>query len=886
MNYTRRVFLRQAAVLLASIGVSQTMMAAAARRCYQALAKPTPRKFAVLVGIDQYPQTVCSYPSPYKLQLSGCVTDVRLQQELLIHRFGFHPENIVALLNADATRQAIEESCLSHLVEQVQPGDVVVFHFSGLGSQVSVLDDDSKAEPQLKNSLVPVDGVLPTATDGNASSGERPVLNDILEDTLLLLLRSLPTKHIVTCLDISFGAPETLLSSSLRLRSRVSIPQGYLADDEVALQTRLSQRSRGKKEIIEPSLFPGLLLNAAPSPQGAFEYHWNGFSAGLFTYALTQQLWWLTADTSLAASISLAGAKVEQVVGSQRQPLLSGQSSDKPALENHRFQPIQSMGADGVVVGTNTETAGVQIFLGGLPATVLENYGVMSLLQLFDPSDNAQSPPSAAAASTSSSTGIAIPKVSYGNYSLDLSNETSGSNASGSSAQPGNAVPDGRANEDNGAKKGNGASKSDDTESGDSDSVVSTPQASADPEPSGAEPQSSPEAMIVQVRLRDGLVVRAKPFHTQQGGARVSVGQLACERTRVLSKNINLIVALDSRLERIERVDATSALSGIARMSSVVAGEQPADVLFGKAKSSKISAKPKASPGDVQSEGDPTDSLDTRPAEGKGYGLFYLSHEPIQNTIESNEEAVKTAVNRLAPKLRNLLALKLLRLTDNQGSSQLGVRATLELLAPQERILIQQTTFRAPWDAPDNRLAKLFAGDGVVPLLSAGSTIRYRLQNYSDRPVYCVLLGLDARGNAIAISPSIGMSKGAGDAPEASDSIILPGSILTMPQAGQSAKWVVGGPVGLADTYIETYAVFSREPLERTTEALSKEMRPMGNFRQLSLVSNPMNVVQALLMDLSEASRKDIVPGADISSDAYALNMQTYASLSFVYRVG
>jgi hypothetical protein len=646
----------------------------------------------------------------------------------------------------------------------------------------------------------------------------------------------------------------------------------------MAIQTQLLRGGRGKRETIEPGLFPGLLLNAAPSSRGAFEGHWNGFSAGLFTYALTQQLWWLTTDTSLAAGISLAGAKVEQVIGNQREPMLSGQRSDKLSLENHKFQPTQSMSADGVVVGTSNETAGIQVFLGGLPATVLENYGVMSLLQLIDANGNAQSTDLAINTAVnrenpaSSDAPMSVVDQSYD--TPPISDAPSNLSDSSSANQSGSVINADR------TEPIQASSPSSDPQA--SINLASSVESSADKQQPSIEAK---EAKIVQVRLRDGLLVRVKPLHAPSDASRITVGQLAHERVRVVSKNINLVVALDSQLERIERVDATSALSGIARMSSVVSGEQPADILFGKAKAPQSSTPSQSSADKAPPTQDSASPSDSRSAEGKGYGLFYLSQQPIQNTIESSEEAVKTAVNRLAPKLRNLLALKLLRITDNQGSSQLGVRATLELMAPQERILIQQTTFRAPWDPPDNRLAKLFAGDGVVPSLSVGSTIRYRLQNYSDRPVYCVLLGLDARGNAIAISPSLGTGKGPGEMPQASDSIILPGDILTMPQANQSAEWVVGGPVGLADTYIETYAIFSRSPLKRTTEALSKEMRPMGNFRQLSLVSNPLDVVQSLLMDLNEASRKNMIPGADISSDAYALNMQSYASLSFVYRV-
>ena len=57
---------------------------------------------------------------------------------------------------------------------------------------------------------------------------------------------------------------------------------------------------------------------------------------------------------------------------------------------------------------------------------------------------------------------------------------------------------------------------------------------------------------------------------------------------RILPRTLPLTVALDSRLERIERVDATSAFSGIRDVTSVSAGEQAADCVFGRVRRATI----------------------------------------------------------------------------------------------------------------------------------------------------------------------------------------------------------------------------------------------------------------------------------------------------------
>jgi hypothetical protein len=67
------------------------------------------------VGINQYKDA----------PLQGCVTDVNLQQQLLIHRFGFNPKDILILTDEQATRQGILNAFEEHLIKQAKPGDVV-----------------------------------------------------------------------------------------------------------------------------------------------------------------------------------------------------------------------------------------------------------------------------------------------------------------------------------------------------------------------------------------------------------------------------------------------------------------------------------------------------------------------------------------------------------------------------------------------------------------------------------------------------------------------------------------------------------------------------------------------------------------------------------------
>jgi hypothetical protein len=85
-------------------------------------------KRALLVGINRYPDP--------ENALRGCLNDVRQVDELLRVHFGFGGHGAVRLLtDSKATTGAIV-SGLHWLVDDASPGDVLVFHYSGHGSQV------------------------------------------------------------------------------------------------------------------------------------------------------------------------------------------------------------------------------------------------------------------------------------------------------------------------------------------------------------------------------------------------------------------------------------------------------------------------------------------------------------------------------------------------------------------------------------------------------------------------------------------------------------------------------------------------------------------------------------------------------------------------------
>jgi hypothetical protein len=722
MGLKRREFLQQAGRVLAAIGISEALWLPLGDRYLQALAQPTARKLALLVGVDKYPD------SP----LHGCVTDVEMQRELLIYRFGFVPSDILTLTDAQATRDNIETAFVTHLSEQAKPGDVVVFHFSGCGSGVTL----GESPGRMQNSLVPADDVLPLLGS--------PAVNDILEETLLLLVRSLATENAIAILDTSYTYPGFPKNGNFRIRSR---PRPTLGEPSLAELT-FAQDLRTRQNL-RPA---AAVLAAGANSQLAAEQEWNGFTAGLFTYALTQTLWGATPASSFSVSFSRAAGTVEQIAGLSQQPQIRHQDLTAAPAVNFSNLIFNSPASEGAVTAVEDGGKTVQLWLGGLSPRVLECSGGSV-------------------------------------FAVD----------------------------------------------------------------------SSEGARLV-LRGRTGLSAKAQVLDkTDRTNSPLTAGELVREEIRVLPRNIGLTVALDSGLERIERVDATSAFATVPQVVAV-GSEQSADCRFGRV--------PETTLAETVSAHEPALSQSR-------YGLFSLAQKLIPDTQGDGGEAVKVAVQRLTPQLKALQAGKLLRLTINEGSSRLKVRAELATLAPQARAVAQREPVRA---GGDYRLEPLSAeseksASAHILSLSEGSRICYRLYNDSDRPVYFVVFCSDCAGRLSVLGAEgkdgvAGMSRA-----------IAPGENLTVPAAG-TIGWAVSAPIGLAENLV----IFSETPFAQTLAAIEAEVQQTRDALPIRVLLNPLNVARAVLEDLHAAS----IPGVQkvgISTDDLALDVSVWATLSFVYRV-
>ncbi|QSJ14827.1 caspase family protein [Nostoc sp. UHCC 0702] len=347
----RRHFIQFASSTFAAFGLSQIDVIQKGNRYAQVLSQTTPRKLALLVGINNY------LKNERGDNLKGCVTDVDLQQELLIHRFGFDPKNILRLTSDPAdkqpTRKNILEAFEEHLIKQAKPGDVVVFHFSGHGSRLSDPDPIQQCKDDKYNStLIPAD------------DGENGVTKDIMGRTLFLLISALNTENVTVVLDSCFSGGGTRGNLIIRSANGDNLQP---SPEEIAYQQRwIKQLKLDSEQLLNlrcASQRKGIAFAAAKNEQLAADATFDGFSAGAFTYLMTQYLWQQTG--SGRNMISQITYSIKSLSG--QEPLIDGDESKPVYFINNKVPPTDAV----IIKGEGKQAT---LWLGGVDKESLETF--------------------------------------------------------------------------------------------------------------------------------------------------------------------------------------------------------------------------------------------------------------------------------------------------------------------------------------------------------------------------------------------------------------------------------------------------------------------------------------------------------------------------------
>jgi Caspase domain/Domain of unknown function (DUF4384) len=346
----RRHFLQFTGSSVAALSVSNLNSYA------QVLAQNTPRKLALLVGINKYPKS-----SRYQ-NLNGCVTDIALQEELLVNRFGFNRNDIIKLtsdssLEFQPTRKNILHKFEEHLIKQAKPGDVVVFHFSGHGSRILDINPIRNCTNSEFNDNYNSTLVVPDQLQNNLAP-------DIMGRTLFLLRSALNTDNVTMLLDSCYSGGGTRGNYVIR-----SIPGDNLKPmpEEIEYQQRWMKQLKITPEELAKQRCAGtgkgIVIASAKRDEEAADVYFDGFHAGAFTYLLTQYLWQQT--NSVDGTINQISDSVKKYGNT---PFIDGNSKQPIYFINSKLTPP----SDAVI--TKVEPSKITLWLGGVDTDSLSTF--------------------------------------------------------------------------------------------------------------------------------------------------------------------------------------------------------------------------------------------------------------------------------------------------------------------------------------------------------------------------------------------------------------------------------------------------------------------------------------------------------------------------------
>ncbi|MCA1992094.1 MAG: caspase family protein [Coleofasciculus sp. S288] len=710
----RRHFLQFSGSLLASLGLSQLDLIHQANRYAKVLAQSTSRKLALLVGINEY--------QPELGQLQGCTTDIEMQRELLIHRFGFNPSDILEVKNAQATRQGILTAFDEHLIKQAKPGDVVVFHYSGHGARV--VDPNPIGDKEFNSTIVPVERPPESVTQPNIA------VPDIMGQTLFLLMSAVPTEYLTVVLDSCHsggGKRGNLIvrSANARLASEIKLqPSPEEIEYQKQLLSKLNLEEDQFHKLRQQGVAKGVVIASAKDEQFAADAPFSGFHAGAFSYLLTRYLWQETGNPSLETVFANLALRTKDLAESAN--IIQDPEFEVKPENNHESQPLFFLektrpAAEAVI--RKVEGKRVTIWLGGIASQSLEAYDGEAIFSIID---------------------------------------------------------------DEGQEQGQ-----------------------------------------IQQESRVGLEAYGTVLQVNQPEL-VKPGTLLRELVRGIPTDLPLRLGVDDTLGD-EKTQVQAALQGQKRIKPVAVDQQSSvDYLLGRVTQEDFRSWQTQGVSNLY----PVGSI----------GLFTAGREPIPESFGRVGESAQEAVKRLQPRLKTLLAGRILRTLHNGDASPLNVAISIKAMdnsGAASTAKSRGTQNAQPTRPPDvNTLGKI--------QFPPGTDVQIQVQNNERRSLYFSVLVIDSAGGITILFPLDW------DAPE-EKALVAPGETLTLPTE-DGVYITVQEDAGT----FEVLVIASVESLRNALKGLQSIAQSRGIRRGALDTLNedePVNVMENLLGDLDNHAR-------------------------------
>ena len=284
---------------------------------------------ALLVGIGEYPHL------PAALQLPGPANDVRAMRGLLVGEWGFAPDDVRTLVDAEATKAGILDALEGWLPAVTQAGDRVVIYYSGHGSRVRDVSGDER--DGMDETFVPSDHDPRAAREGSM----------LLDDEVAEALERLAGRQVVFIADSCHSGTVTRALGTGRAMSGDGPRPRFLPPPGALVRSMPLVRD---EEPISEDFAVHLTLSAALPYQLA----WEDDGEGIFTRYLIEGL------TGLEADLNGNGRTTSAELIDYVRPRTESWCRETPSCRDFRFTPNLDP-KDGTVVLQPVAAPGIQL---------------------------------------------------------------------------------------------------------------------------------------------------------------------------------------------------------------------------------------------------------------------------------------------------------------------------------------------------------------------------------------------------------------------------------------------------------------------------------------------------------------------------------------------
>lgn len=230
---------------------------------------------AVLVGINRY--------RIGGADLRGCVNDVKNLSAALQEFYGFKKNDLTILTDDQATKTAIEDA-VKGLVVDAEPGDVVLFHYSGHGSNVP---DDNGDEADERDEIL-----CPTDLDW-----KKPLRDDWLRRTFDKTKKGVSLTVIMDCCHSGTATRVISPPDAERIDRYLPSPWDLVAAEsgreltgKVTTRLRGSKKSARRASDVVDAKIPEVLVTGCRDDQTSADATIGGTFNGALTYSLVETM--------------------------------------------------------------------------------------------------------------------------------------------------------------------------------------------------------------------------------------------------------------------------------------------------------------------------------------------------------------------------------------------------------------------------------------------------------------------------------------------------------------------------------------------------------------------------------------------------------------------